>query len=214
MEGPSSFLADSRPPADPLTPPSFPKSQIATTRQNPAQAAAPDLVRREFTADGPDRTWVSDITYVPTGAGFGYLAVVIDVWSRRVVGWSMRDDMATPLVTDALDVALARRRPERVIHHSDRGSQTRFKGSFGARCALAGIAVSMGRRGDAYDNAVVESFFATLETELLDRASFANRNQARSAVFDYIEGFYNPHRRHSAIGYHSPVERSPQPLCG
>ena len=126
--------------------------------------------------------------------------------------------MATPLVTDALDMAIARRRPERVIviHHSDRGSQTRFKGSFGARCALAGIAVSMGRRGDAYDNAVAESFFATLETELLDRTSFANRNQARSAVFDYIEGFYNPHRRHSAIGYPSPVdyERSPQPPCG
>ena len=180
------------------------RRKIATTRQNPAQTAAPDLVRREFTADGPDRTWVSDITYVPTGAGFGYLAVVIDVWSRRVVGWSMRDDMATPLVTDALDMAIARRRPERVIHHSDRGSQ-HTSGAFGARCAQAGIAVSMGRRGDTYDNAVAESFFATLETELLDRTSFANRNQARSAVFDDIEGFYNPHRQHSAIGYHSPV---------
>ena len=191
------------------------RRKIATTRQNPAQTAAPDLVRREFTADGPDRTWVSDITYVPTGAGFGYLAVVIDVWSRRVVGWSMRDDMATPLVTDALDMAIARRRPERVIHHSDRGSQ-HTSGAFGARCAQAGIAVSMGRRGDTYDNAVAESFFATLETELLDRTSFANRNQARSAVFDDIEGFYNPHRWHSAIGYHSPVdyEPSPQPPCG
>ena len=191
------------------------RRKIATTRQNPAQAAAPDLVRREFTADGPDRTWVSDITYVPTRAGFGYLAVVIDVWSRRVVGWSMRDDMATPLVTDALDMAIARRRPERVIHHSDRGSQP-TSGAFGARCAQAGIAVSMGRRGDAYDNAVAESFFATLETELLDRTSFANRNQARSAVFDDIEGFYNPHRWHSAIGYHSPTdyEPSPQPPCG
>ena len=103
----------------------------------------------------------------------------------------MRDDMATPLVTDALDMAIARRRPERVIHHSDRGSQP-TSGAFGARCAQAGIAVSMGRRGDAYDNAAAESFFATLETELLDRTSFATRNQARSAVFDYIEGFYNP----------------------
>ena len=167
--------------------------------------AAPDLVRREFTADGPDRIWVADITYVPTRAGFLYLATVIDVWSRRVVGWSMRNDMATPLVTDALDMAITTRKPDRVIHHSDRGSQY-SSNAFRTRCDQAGIAVSMGRRGDAYDNAVAESFFATLETELLDRTSFATRNQARSAVFDYIEGFYNPHRRHSAIGYHSPTD--------
>jgi len=191
------------------------RRKVATTRRNPAQAAAPDLVKREFTADGPDRTWVADITYVPTKAGFLYLAVVIDVWSRRVVGWSMRDDMATPLVTNALDMAIEQRKPDGVIHHSDRGSQYTST-AFGARCEQAGIEVSMGRRGDAYDNAVAESFFATLETELLDRASFANRNQARSAAFDYIEGFYNPHRRHSTIGYHSPAdyERIPQLPCG
>ena len=170
--------------------------------------AAPDLVRREFTADGPDRIWVADITYVPTRAGFLYLATVIDVWSRRVVGWSMRNDMATPLVTDALDMAITTRKPDRVIHHSDRGSQY-SSNAFRTRCDQAGIAVSMGRRGDAYDNAVAESFFATLETELLDRTSFATRNQARSAVFDYIEGFYNPHRRHSTIGYHSPTDYEP-----
>ena len=181
------------------------RRRVATTRTNPAQVAAPDLVRREFTADGPDRIWVADITYVPTRAGFLYLATVIDVWSRRVVGWSMRNDMATPLVTDALDMAITTRKPDRVIHHSDRGSQY-SSNAFRARCDQAGIAVSMGRRGDAYDNAVAESFFATLETELLDRTSFATRNQARSAVFDYIEGFYNPHRRHSAIGYHSPTD--------
>ena len=191
------------------------RRKVATTRQNPERLAAPDLVRREFTATGPNHLWVADITYIPTKAGFLYLAAVIDVWSRRVVGWSMRNDLTTPLVTDALDMALAQRKPDRVIHHSDRGSQY-TSGAFRARCEQAGVAVSMGRRGDAYDNAVAESFFATLETELLDRTSSATRNQARSAVFDYIEGFYNPHRRHSAIGYHSPVdyERSPQPPCG
>ena len=155
---------------------------------------------------------MADITYIPTKAGFLYLAAVIDIWSRRVVGWSMRDDMATPLVTNALDMAITGRRPDRVIHHSDRGSQYTST-AFGTRCRQAGIAISMGRRGDAYDNAVAESFFATLETELLMRTSFATRNQARSEVFDYIEGFYNPHRRHSSIGYHSPAdyERSTQP---
>ena len=191
------------------------RRKVVTTRRNPDRAAAPDLVKREFTADGPDRTWVADITYIPTKAGFLYLAVVIDVWSRRVVGWSMRDDLATPLVTDAVDMAIEQRKPEGVIHHSDRGSQY-TSAAFGARCDQAGIAVSMGRRGDAYDNAVAESFFATLETELGDRTSFATRNQARSAIFDYIEGFYNPHRRHSTIGYHSPTdyERIPQLPCG
>lgn len=187
------------------------RRKVTTTRRNPERIAASDLVRREFTAEGPDQLWVADITYIPTKAGFLYLAAVIDAWSRRVVGWSMRDDMATPLVTDALDMAIARRRPQQVIHHSDRGSQY-SSGAFRARCERAGISVSMGRRGDAYDNAVAESFFATLETELLDRTSFTTRDQARTAVFDYIEGFYNPHRRHSSIGYHSPVdyERSPQ----
>ena len=191
------------------------RRKVSTTRRNPESVAAPDLVRREFTATAPDDVWCADITYVPTQAGFLYLAVVIDVWSRRVVGWSMRDDMATPLVTDALDMAIEQRKPERVIHHSDRGSQY-TSAAFRTRCEQAGIAVSMGRRGDAYDNAVAESFFASLETELLARYSFPNRNQARSAVFDYIEGFYNPNRRHSAIGYNSPAdyERNPQLPCG
>ena len=181
------------------------RRKVATTRRNPEAAAAPDLVRRQFTAPGPDRIWVADITYIPTRAGFLYLAAVIDVWSRRVVGWSMRNDLTTPLVTDALDMAIATRRPEGVIHHSDRGSQY-TSAVFGNRCRQAGIAMSMGRRGDAYDNAVAESFFATLETELLHRSGFDTRDQARSAMFDYIEGFYNPHRRHSAIGYLSPTD--------
>ena len=187
------------------------RRKVATTRRNRAESVAPDLVRRRFTADRPGRLWVADITYIPTGAGFLYLSAIIDVWSRRVVGWSMRDDLTTPLVTDALDMALAHRRPDQLIHHSDRGSQY-TSDAFRALCDHAGISVSMGRRGDAYDNAVAESFFATLETELLDRTTFGDRNQARSAVFDYIEGFYNPRRRHSAIGYHSPLdyERSTQ----
>ena len=134
------------------------RRKVTTTRRNPERAAAPDLVKREFTADGPDRTWVADITYIPTKAGFLYLAVVLDLWSRKVVGWSMRDDLATPLVTDALDMAIEQRKPDRVIHHSDRGSQYTST-AFGARCEQAGIAVSMGRRGDAYDNAVAESHF-------------------------------------------------------
>lgn len=126
------------------------RRKVSTTRRNPESVAAPDLVCRQFTADGPDQTWVADITYIPTGAGFLYLAVVIDVWSRRVVGWSMRDDMATPLVTDALDMAIGQRRPEGVIHHSDRGSQY-TSAAFRTRCDQAGIKLSMGRRGDAYD---------------------------------------------------------------
>ena len=126
------------------------RRKVATTRQNPERVTAPDLVRREFTADRPDRIWVSDITYIPTKAGFLYLAVVIDVWSRRVVGWSMRNDMATLLVTDALDMAIGQRKPDQLIHHSDRGSQYTST-AFGTRCHQAGIQVSMGRRGDAYD---------------------------------------------------------------
>ena len=126
------------------------RRKVTTTRRNPERIAAPDLVRREFTATGPNKIWTADITYIPTGAGFLYLAAVIDAWSRRVVGWSMRNDMATPLVTDALDMAIARRRPKGVIHHSDRGSQY-SSAAFRARCERAGISVSMGRRGDAYD---------------------------------------------------------------
>ena len=126
------------------------RRKVTTTRRNPEQAVAPDLVSRRFTADGPDRLWVADITYIPTKAGFLYLAAIIDVWSRRVVGWSMRDDLTTPLVTDALDMATTQRRPDHLIHHSDRGSQY-TSAAFRTRCQRAGIEVSMGRRGDAYD---------------------------------------------------------------
>jgi putative transposase len=163
-----------------------------------------DLVERDFQADGPDQLWVADITYIPTWAGFLYLAIVLDVWSRRIVGWSMATHLRTELVLDALDMALYQRRPEGVVHHSDQGSQYTAI-AFGLRCKEAGVRPSMGSAGDCYDNAMAESFFATLECELLDRYRFHTQAQAKMAVFDFIEGFYNPRRRHSSIGQMSPV---------
>jgi len=170
---------------------------------------APDLVDRQFTAGGPDRLWVADITYVPTWAGFLYLAVVFDAWSRRVSGWAMASHLRTELVLAALDMALAQRQPTDVIHHSDQGCQYTSL-AFGRRCAEAGMRPSMGSVGDAYDNALCEGFFATLECALLDRHRFRTQADARLAVFDFIEGWYNPRRRHSALEYLSPMmyERS------
>ena len=166
---------------------------------------APDLVDRNFAADRPDLLWVADITHIPTWAGFLYLAVVLDAYSRRIVGWSMATTLATKLVLDALNMALLTRRPNGVVHHSDQGSQyTSIE--FGQRCREAGVRPSMGSVGDAYDNAMCESFFATLECELLDRSRFKTQAEARMAVFEFIEGFYNPRRRHSSIGYLSPVD--------
>jgi putative transposase len=154
----------------------------------------------------PNRLWVADITYLRTWSGWLYLAVVLDAFSRRVVGWSMADHLRTDLVLEAMNMALWNRRPEPgLIHHSDRGSQYTSL-TFGRRCREAGIVPSMGQRADAYDNAMAEAFFATLETELLVRQTFPHRGAARVAVFEYIEGFYNPHRRHSALGYLSPAE--------
>ncbi len=165
---------------------------------------APDLVERDFTASSPDKLWVADITYLPTWAGFVYLAVVIDVFSRRVVGWSFAATLHTEVVLDALDMALAKRRPDAVIHHSDQGSQYTSI-AFGNRCAKANVKPSMGSVGDCYDNALAESFFATLECELLARHRFRTHAEARRAVFEFIEGFYNPRRRHSSLGYLSPA---------
>ena len=177
-----------------------------TTLPDRDVAPAPDLVERMFSASCPDALWVADITYVPTWQGFLYVAVVLDAWSRRVVGWSMAGHLRTGLILDALDMAISRRRPgEGLIHHSDRGTQYTSI-AFGRRCREAGIAISMGSTGDCFDNAMAESFFASLETELIDRTSFRTRADARLAVFDYIEAFYNPHRRHSALGYLSPAE--------
>jgi putative transposase len=182
-----------------------------TTRPDREAQASPDLVQRDFTAQGPDELWIADITYVPTWVGFLYLAVVLDVWSRRIVGWAMASHLRTELVLEALDMALWQRRPEEVMHHSDRGSQyTSF--AFGARCREAGVRPSMGAVGSCYDNAMCESFFATLECELIDRTRFPTHTIARREIFDYIEGWYNPHRRHSAINYQSPInfERAAQ----
>ena len=176
-----------------------------TTRRDKDARPAPDLVDRDFTAAGPNRLWVSDITFVPTSAGFMYLAVVLDAWSRKIVGWSMANHLRAELVVDALDMALGQRRPAgSVIVHSDQGSQYTSV-AFGKRCKEAGVRPSMGSVGDAYGNAMCESFFATLECELLDRRRFASQAEARVACFSFIEGWYNPVRLHSALNYRSPI---------
>jgi len=160
-----------------------------TTRRFPDAAPAPDLVKRDFAAVAPDRLWVADITYVPTWTGFLYLAVVLDAWSRRVVGWAMADHLRAELVVEAVEIALWRRRPGKgLIHHSDQGSQYTSL-ALGRRLRDAGLVASMGSRGDCFDNAMAEGFFATLECELLARQRFPTWTAARMALFDYIEGF-------------------------
>ena len=180
------------------------RKQFRTTVRDETARPAPDLVERQFGATGRDRLWVADITYVPTWAGFLYLAVVLDAWSRRVIGWAMEPHLRTELVLAALNMAVDTRRPSGVIHHSDQGCQYTSL-EFGRRCREACVRPSMGSVGDAYDNAMCESFFATLECELLDRHRFRSHADARLAVFDFIEGWYNPRRRHSALDYLSPM---------
>jgi putative transposase len=177
---------------------------VATTVREPGARPAPDLVERNFIAAAPNRLWVADITYIPTWTGFLYLAVVLDTFSRRIVGWAMETHLRTELVLQALNLALCQRRPAAVIHHSDQGSQYTSI-AFGQRCREAGVRPSMGSVGDCFDNAMCESFFATLECELLDRCRFKTQIEARMAVFEFIEGWYNPHRRHSALDYLSPI---------
>lgn len=176
-----------------------------TTVRNPDARAAPDLVDRRFTATGPDQLWVADITYIPTWNGFLHLALVMDVFSRRIVGWAMANHLRTELVLDALNMALYRRRPRNVIHHSDQGCQYTSI-AFGKRCAEAGVRPSMGSVGDCYDNAMCESLNATIECELLAFHRFRNQHEASLAIFEFIEGWYNPHRRHTSIGNISPME--------
>jgi putative transposase len=175
-----------------------------TIRDFDARPAA-DLVDRNFSSDAPDKLWVADITYVPTSTRSLFLAIVLDVFSRRVVGWAMATHLRAELVLDALDMALHQRKPKAVIHHSDQGCQYTSI-AFGRRCQEAGVQPSMGSVGDCYDNAMCESFNATLECELLDRHRFKNPRDAAMAIFDFIEGWYNPHRRHTSIGNISPVE--------
>jgi putative transposase len=177
-----------------------------TTIRVPGVRVADDLVARQFTPAAPNVLWVADITYLRTWEGWLYLAAVQDAFSRRIVGWAMADHMRSELVVDALQMALARRKPgPGLIHHSDQGSQF-VSLAFGQRARDAGIAVSMGSRGDCYDNAVAESFFATLKKELVRRRTWPTRRELIGEVFDYIEAFYNPTRRHSTLGYLSPAQ--------
>jgi putative transposase len=176
-----------------------------TTERSSRQRPAPDLVNRQFRAEAPDQLWVADMTYLPTWTGFVYLAVVIDAFSRKVVGWSMSEQMTTDLVLAALNMALHTRKPESVIHHSDQGSQYTSV-AFGSRCREMGVRPSMGTVGDAYDNAMAESFFASLECELVARRKWTSKSEARTAVFTWIEGWYNPRRLHSALDYLSPIQ--------
>jgi len=181
------------------------RPKYRTTVRDRSARPAPDLVDRNFAVERPDQLWVADITYIPTWAGFLFLAVVLDAFSRRVVGWAMATHLRTELVLDALNMALGQRRPAAVIHHSDQGCQYTSI-AFGLRCKQAGVRPSMGSVGDCYDNAMCESFFATLECELLDRHRFRTQAEARMAIFEFIEGWYNPRRRHSSLGYLSPME--------
>ena len=176
-----------------------------TTVRVPGVRVAEDLLDRDFAAGAPNRCWVADITYLRTWEGWLYLVAVQDLFSRRIVGWSMADHMRTELVTDALQMALAHRRPDRgLIWHSDQGSQFVSLG-FGQQARAAGIAQSMGSKGDCFDNAVAESFFATIKKELIHRRAWPTKAELRTEVFDYIETFYNRERRHSTLGQLSPA---------
>lgn len=175
-----------------------------TTRRDPRATPAPDLVNRNFRATAPDRLWTADITHVNTDEGFLHLAFVLDVYSRRIVGWSIASHLRTELVVDALEMAVWRRKPAAgLVHHSDRGTQYTAL-SFGKRLEEAGIVPSMGRVGSALDNAVSESFVATLKVELVHTRRFPTHEAARSAIFEYLEVFYNRRRLHSSLGYVSP----------
>jgi len=177
------------------------------TKSNPSARVAPNLLNRDFHADAPNTKWVTDCTKIPTAEGWLYLAVVLDLFSRRVVGWAMGSTEDEELVTLALSMALARLRPQsdcfHLLHHSDRGSEYTSLG-YQECLKQEGIEVSMSRTGDCYDNAAMESFFATLKKECVHRHTFHNRREARSTVFEYLECFYNPVRIHSTLGYTSP----------
>jgi putative transposase len=180
------------------------RGRVRTTTPDPKAAPAPDLVKRDFTAAKPDQTWVADITYVPTHEGWLFLAAVMDLYLRKIVGWSMRDDLEAPLVVDAISMAIARRKPKPgLVHHSDRGSQYTSI-AMGRTLRDSKIMASMGSKGDPWDNACAESCISTIKNELVKRRTFATRDQARLAIFRYIESFYNALRRHSSLEMLSP----------
>jgi putative transposase len=179
--------------------------RTGTTRRG-RRAPARDLVKRDFAATEADKIWTADITYVATREGFLYLAFILDVHSRRIVGWAMKDHLRTELVIDALRMAVWRRKPAPgLVHHSDQGIQYTAL-SFGERLKEVGITPSMGRTGSALDNAMAESFVSTLKAELVSRLECPSRQAARTAIFDYLETFYNTRRLHSALGYRSPAD--------
>lgn len=176
-----------------------------TTIRVPGVRVADDLVERDFNPTEPNKLWVADITHVRTWEGWLYLAAVIDCYSRRCVGWSMSERLKAELVVDALEMAVSRRRPDPgLVHHSDQGSQY-VSLVFGQRCHDAGIAQSMGSKGDAYDNAVAESFFSSLKKERINRRSWPTKQEVRTVIFEWIEGWYNAERLHSTLGYVSPA---------
>lgn len=177
---------------------------IVTTERNQRDRPAPDLVNRKFIATAPNQLWVADITYVPTWAGFVFLAVVLDVWSRKVVGWHIGDSLHTDLIVAALEMAAQARKPQAVIHHSDQGCQYTSV-AFGKRCKELNVRASMGTVGDAYDNAMAESFFSLLESELLQRRVFKTKADASMVLSTYVEAWYNRVRRHGALGQLSPL---------
>jgi transposase InsO family protein len=180
--------------------------RVRTTWSEHGLPMAPNRLQRDFQAKQPNHKWVSDLTYIPTREGWLYLAVVLDLYSRRIVGWAMDSHMTSELVCRALQMALQQRRPAAaLVHHSDRGSQY-ASGDYRQLLEQHGLLASMSGTGNCYDNAVVESFFATLKTELIHRYQFHRRAQARTAIFAYLEGFYNRQRRHSTLGYLSPVD--------
>jgi putative transposase len=186
------------------------RSRGRTTVRVAGVRCAPDLVARDFRPPAPDRLWVADITYVRTWEGWLYLAAVVDCYSRRVVGWSVADHMRAELVVDALEMAVSRRKPDAgLVHHSDQGSQF-VSLVFGQRCRDIGIEVSMGSKGCCFDNAVAESFFKTLKGDLIHRRSWPTKAEARTAIFEWIEVFYNRQRLHSTLGYLSPVRYEEQ----
>jgi putative transposase len=179
---------------------------VVTTIANNGHATESNVLNRDFRAQRPNERWVTDITYIWTDEGWSYVAVVLDLFSRAIVGWALDSSMHTRLVVNALDMALMRRRPTRpLLHHSDRGRQYRSI-EYTRRLAEHGIDVSLSRKANCWDNAVAESFFATLKNELTDRRRWRTRIELRDAVFDYIEIFYNRQRLHSTIGYVTPAE--------
>jgi len=188
------------------------RRRVRTTTADPAHPPAPNLVARDFTAPAPDRLWLGDITYLPTGEGWLYLAVLLDAYSRRVVGWAMADHLRTELALDALAMALRSRRPGAgLVHHTDRGCQY-TAAAYQSRLAACGIAASMSRAGECFDNAMAESFFATLKAEFIDTRPWPTRAAARLAIFAWLEIWYNRQRSHSALGYRAPVAHEAQHL--